>query len=942
MSDQEQSAEDIFGTVIEKPAGQRAAYLVQVCSGSDELRSRVEKLLADYERMGSFLGEPLLGSDSGAFTQSTERSEILNPGHKLGRYTVIEPIGSGGMGSVYRARDEKLERIIAIKILRPGVLTGAEARRRFRMESLALAKLSQPNIAHVHDVGEEDGVDYIVMECVAGQTLAAKLRSGPLTVKEATSIVLQIARALEEAHEQGIIHRDLKPANVMITTRGHVKVLDFGIAKLLAPATTDFTTSITEQGFIVGTPLYMSPEQAQGQEVDARADLWSLGVIYYECLTDCTPFQADSNIAVFHAIVMKEPSPLLELRHDAPSLANAIVLQSLAKDPAARYQSASEIVRDASALIATLSTPSQTWATPAAPSQKIIPAYTYAVALAVLVAAVVGAFFFPRSSSVTPANAQWEQLTFFTDSAVYPALSPDGRMLAFIRGSSAFFGPGQIYVKLLPGGEPVQLTHDSTVKLAPSFSPDNSGIAYGIVDPWDTWEVPVLGGDPHMLLPNSSSLTWIEQGKRVLFSEMREGIHLVVVTSDEGRGDSRDVYVPLGKRSMAHHSYLSPDGRWVLIVEMDPEGNIGPCRVVPFGGTNEVKLVGPPNRPCFSGAWSPDGKWIYLSIGSHIWRQRFPDGQPEQLTFGPTSQWGIAMAPDGKSLITSVGSLDFTVWMHDKAGDHQISSEGNAWSPSFSADGNSLYFLMSDDQTRGEELWIKDLASGNVERMPLNHRVRSYTVSHDGKELAFTTSDQSGPSNLWIAPISRRSPPVRISSAVAEDSPFFLPDGELVFRAVEGGSNYLYRVKTDGSARTKISPERILDIEAVSPDGRWVVATTPGSGDEEHVTMGAVKAFAVDGTAAVTVCVGHCRINWDTSGRFVYFHFRQPQESTLALPLIGDSGLPKTPPVADSIKDFAKDKGISIPSNVESAVTPSVYAYTRQNTRRNLYRIPLP
>ena len=590
--------------------------------------------------------------------------------------------------------------------------------------------------------------------------------------------------------------------------------------------------------------------------------------------------------------------------------------------------------------------------------------YYYVAAVVVLSAALAGALFLRRSHPAnSPANKEWEQLTFFTDSAVYPALSPDGRMLAFIRGSDSFLGPGQIYVKLLSGGEPVQLTNDSRTKLAPTFSPDSSSIAYSVTEPWDTWEVPVLGGEPHMLMPNSSSLTWIEQGKRLLFSEFREGLHLVVVTTDEGRGSSRgDVYVPSGMRSMAHHSYLSPDGRWVLIVEMDSQTKIGPCRVVPFPAagvapTNEVKLVGPPHRTCIAGAWSPDGKWIYLTAseepgglgragwllasGSHIWRQRFPDGEPEQVTFGPTSQEGIAMAPDGKSLITSVGTQDRTVWMHDKDGDHQISSEGSASAPSFSSDGRSLYFLMSNGQTHGEELWIKDLGSGKVERVLPGYPMQDYSVSRDGKEFAFTMNDQGGRSNIWVAPASRRSSPVRISSAVAEDAPLLLPDGDLVFRATEGGANFLYRMKADGSARQKISPERILDIYAISPDGRWVIADTPGSGDEEHITLGITKAFAVDGTATVPLCIGYCLVSWDTSGGFVYFRFPDVKEGSFALPVMRDSGLPRIPPAATRIDITNLKEIIAIPWEVESAVNPSVYAYTRLNTRRNLYRISL-
>lgn len=583
--------------------------------------------------------------------------------------------------------------------------------------------------------------------------------------------------------------------------------------------------------------------------------------------------------------------------------------------------------------------------------------------VAVLLA--LGAFLLIRSRRLTQItyDKEWEQLTFFTDSAVYPALSPDGRMLAFIRGSDSFMGQGQIYVKLLPSGEPVQLTNDPAVKLAPSFSPDSSRIAYSIIEPWDTWEVSALGGNPHLLLPNSSSLTWIEQGKRLLFSELREGLHLVVVTTDEDRGNSRDVYVPPGKRSMVHHSYLSPNGQWVLMVAMDSQGKILPCRVVSFEGGNDIKIVGPPTGKCLSGAWSPDGKWIYLTSnasnadpgrvdrvgwqsapGSHIWRQRFPDGEPEQLTFGPTSQEGIAMTPDGKSLITSVGEGDRTVWLHEKDGDHQISSEGNASAPSFSSDGRRLYFLMSNGQTQGEELWVKDLAGGKVDRVLPGNPMQAYSVSRDGKEVAFTMNDHGGHSNLWVAPTSRRTPPVRISSPAAEDSPYFLPDGDLVFRAIEGGSNYLYRMKTDGSERKKISPERILDIYDVSSDGRWVAAGTPGSGDEEHINLGFAKAFAVDGTATVTVCAGYCIFNWDTSGGFVYLSYPIESGMSLALPVTRDSGLPKLPPIAATrIEDFGKPKeSTAIPWQVESAANPSIYAYTRQNTRRNLYRIQLP
>ena len=272
----------------------------------------------------------------------------------------------------------------------------------------------------------------------------------------------------------------------------------------------------------------------------------------------------------------------------------------------------------------------------------------------VLLAGGAGLFYLAKPTSPVTSPSEYVQLTNFTDSATAPSLSPDGRMVTFKRGGTSFLSPGQIFVKLLPNGESVQLTTSAGRKYGPVFTPDGSRVAYTQVDSgkWDTWTVPVLGGQPVRLLPNASGLTWIAD-HRVLFSEIKTGLHMGIVTATDNRADSREIYIQPDEHAMAHYSYASPDRQWVLVVEMSgAHAFTQPCRLVPFDGSSAGRQVGPQGT-CLSAAWSPDGRWMYFGAvvggSSHLWRQRFPDGAPEQITFGPLEEEGIALAPDGRS-----------------------------------------------------------------------------------------------------------------------------------------------------------------------------------------------------------------------------------------------------------------------------------------------------
>jgi eukaryotic-like serine/threonine-protein kinase len=404
---------------------------------------------------------------------------------------------------------------------------------------------------------------------------------------------------------------------------------------------------------------------------------------------------------------------------------------------------------------------------------------------------------------------------------------------------------------------------------------------------------------------------------------------------------------------MAHRSFPSPDGNWIVAAEMDDRGTWLPCRLIAVDGTSPNRAVGPPG-PCWYAAWSPDGKWMYVSAnagdGSHIWRQRFSAGgtpaPPQQVTSGPTQEEGIAMAPDGRSFISAVGLNQSSIWVHEPKGDRQISLEGHAFQPKFTSDGKRLvYAVLKSGSPRLCELWTADMSSGLNEPLLPGFTVAkslftvsaNYDISADGRQLVMVAVDREGKNRLWVAPLDRRSPPRQIPN-VEGDGPLFAADGDILFRGREGSYGYLYRAGPDGTRLRKAHEQPVINPEGISPDGRWLLVYARP--DEQ--AAGGTLALPLDGGSPVQIYGTSLRARWSADRHFLFLMLHH---TTYVLPLPPGRMLPTIPAGGfKSEREIASLPGARVLDHADVAPGPTadIYAFARETVQRNHYRIPVP
>jgi len=764
---------------------------------------------------------------------------LLAAGTRLGPYEILAPLGAGGMGEVYRARDVRLERTVAIKILPAQFCSDSVHKQRFEREAKTISNLNHPHICVLHDIGHRDGIDYLVMECVEGETLAKRLEKRPLPLEQLLKLGAQIADALDKAHRNGVVHRDLKPGNIMLTSGG-AKLLDFGLAKLVAPlaslatlTATKRESPVTEQGTIVGTFQYMSPEQVEGKELDGRSDIFSLGAVLYEMVTGQKAFAGKSQLSVASAILEKEPTPISVLKPMTPPAVDHAIRRCLAKDPDDRWQTARDLALEMKWIAEVGPLPGA--ASPSSTKKQVSPAMAWgfaATCLLALVAIVATLFQRPtvrvqsiRASLLPPPNSSFLPNNF--------AVSPDGRQLAFVALGSD--GKTALWVRALSASGAQQLNGTEGASF-PFWSSDSRQIGFFADARLKTVDV---ASDAVQVLCDALFAwggTWNRDGTIVFGPDLRGPLYRVPASGGAPAPVTR--IVRKGSIQTDRWPFFLPDGKHFLYFAdwsspADPQGDgiyIGSL------DAGEGKLV---SAELQGNVFFASGHLLYVRART-LMAQPFDTDRLETtgsaipLTEQELEQrisyaiFGFSVSQNGVLVFQSAAdSASRLVW-YDQSGKEagQLPDVGYA-DPNLSPDGRFLA-VSSDDQHNGKHfIRVYDFKRGISTRLTSNGDEHYPVWSRDGKQIAYRTGGIAGDS--YEVPSDGSGPPkILLKSDVRAGPQDWSPDGRLMFMTVSDQHPFPSLAVYSPSDH-KIEPFAAEGVEAkFSPDGKWVVYVGPG------------------------------------------------------------------------------------------------------------------
>ncbi|HET9385832.1 MAG TPA: protein kinase, partial [Gemmatimonadales bacterium] len=855
----------LFQASVERPLSERAAFL-SAAAGSDEpLRREVESLLRSDDPDAA-LTNLLQRQDASPRRESIETHDVPSDDTRtetasaiwttIGPYRVVGLLGAGGMGEVFRARDSKLNRDVALKLLPGAFASDPDRLARFRREARALAALNHPNIGAIYGLEESDGRQALVLELVDGVTLAERIAGGPLPVRETLTLARQIAAALEAAHDKGIVHRDLKPANIKVTAAGVVKVLDFGLAKTAAAERTaaEAVPSLltadgrTRVGAVVGTAAYMSPEQARGIDVDIRTDIWAFGCVLFEMLSGRKAFGAGADSDSTEKVLAREPD-WAALPASTPVKVRGLLRRCLEKDPARRLQTIAEAHQLVDRLLKGGSL-----------TRRVAAA---AVAAAVLATAALGAFiaywlvWSGRSAEEISSQWSFSRLTDQPGQELYPSLSPDGQSLVYASRAS---GNWDVYFQRVGGETPLSLTKGSASDdTQPAFSPDGQRIAFRSErEGGGLFVMEATGENTRRLSAQGFHPSWSPDGKEIAAGTVNfrdpEGLasrsgQLIVVEVATGRSrlisEAQDVHQP----------HWSPHGYRIAYWGRPGEASQRDLWTVAATGSASVRVTN--DAPTdWNPVWSADGRWLFFSSnrgGSmNLWRLRIDEasgtvlGQPEPVpTPSPYSGY-LSFARDGRRIayaqITFADNLfkiEFDPSREVTVGQPTSITRGtrSILHPDLSPNGEWVAAQTGVGEAQDDVVVVRTDGSGFSTLTDDADRDREPKWSPDGKTIAFH-SDRSGTSQVWTINADGSSLRQLTDSDIAISSPVWSPDGRMAFRTDARGQRparvLVLDVRKPWSEQT---PEAIAfsmpdDVPFVpfswSPDGRRLALTAFG------------------------------------------------------------------------------------------------------------------
>ena len=791
----------------------------------------------------------------------------------LGSYRILEELGRGGMGIVYRAEDTKLERTVALKVLPAAALASQEDRARFYREAKAAAALNHPNIAQIYQIDEavpegsptDDVRPYIAMEFIEGGTLEDQIKAAPLKLDVAVRIATQVAEALKAAHAKQIVHRDIKSANIMLTKDGQAKVLDFGLAQ------TSHSTKLTRMGSTLGTVAYMSPEQARGEEVDGRTDLYSLGTVLYEMIAGKLPFGGEYEQAVVYSILNADPEPLTALRTGVPMELERITNKLLAKDASRRYQTSQDLIADLSGV--DVKSPSQTAIRPAVgpTSGSPVTRPSWVLMAVLLIGGVLsGGLLWPRPDVPAPLNVGLQlpglDATISSDAAPANgllALSPDGKKVAYI-GSEPDDG---LYVVDLTSGEPARFIFEGAE--TPAFSPDSRFLAFASGD--NLYRASLLGGSPELLsngLTDIVGLHWAEDGFLYYAPDYASGILRI----SQSGGEPEAVTMPDSTRGEIGHvyPYLHPDGRHLIYTAYSPSGyelkvkdlETGSDRVMGPGVTARVlasnvaiyaqgpELVAARIDPATARIGPPRvlSDRLYHSLASF------------SSNIGLSEHGDVAFI-EGHSLWGS--QLEIRYWNGNV---ETLHADVNLVADfALSSDGNRI-LIVSQDPLKDPNVFVYDVDSRDtrqVTRHPLYDDAPVF--SHDQKSVLFT-SERNGIADFYKADLTSGD----VETVFADSRTKYLTtlshDGRYLF-FISGTGLYVLDMESDGITDVVV-PDHIEERSAAThPSGNWVTY--------QSSEFGTPEVFVVDYPTTrprQRITIGGGRYpQWSPDGRWIYF-----------------------------------------------------------------------